>query len=212
MSQDLQIHQARLDISQTEYDRLWALLSEDERSRANKFKHEHLQRNFVAARGNLRAILAQYLACEPNQILFSYGDRGKPYVENVYFNLAHSQNLAIYAVCGDREVGIDLEYIDFKVDVNAIAKRYFLRSEQEFIKNLSDRANYVAKYLAFYRAWTLKEAYGKATGQGLANILNSLDISSLLELPIGETLQINGWKLQSLNTQSDYCAALCVCL
>ena len=206
MSQDLQLCQARLDVSPIEFERLWQFLSEDERSRANNFKREHLKQRFVAARGNLREILAKYLACKPNEILFSYGDRGKPYVDEVYFNLAHSQDLAIYAISGDREVGIDLEYIDLKCDVDAIAKNYFLPSEQKLIKGLSDRA----KYLAFFRAWTLKEAYGKATGQGIANILDSLDVSALIEMPIGETLQLGDWKLQTLDTPPDYCAALCV--
>ena len=206
MSQDLQLCQARLDVSPIEFERLWQFLSEDERSRANNFKREHLKQRFVAARGNLREILAKYLACKPNEILFSYGDRGKPYVDGVYFNLAHSQDLAIYAISGDREVGIDLEYIDLKCDVDAIAKNYFLPSEQKLIKGLSDRA----KYLAFFRAWTLKEAYGKATGQGIANILDSLDVSALIEMPIGETLQLGDWKLQALDTAPDYCAALCI--
>ena len=206
MSQDLQLCQARLDVSPIEFERLWQFLSEDERSRANNFKREHLKQRFVAARGNLREILAKYLACKPNEILFSYGDRGKPYVDEVYFNLAHSQDLAIYAISGDREVGIDLEYIDLKCDVDAIAKNYFLPSEQKLIKGLSDRA----KYLAFFRAWTLKEAYGKATGQGIANILDSLDVSALIEMPIGETLQLGDWKLQTLDTTPDYYAALCV--
>ena len=206
MSQDLQLCQARLDVSPIEFERLWQFLSEDERSRANNFKREHLKQRFVAARGNLREILAKYLACEPNEILFSYGDRGKPYVDGVYFNLAHSQDLAIYAISSDREVGIDLEYIDLKCDVDAIAKNYFLPSEQKLIKGLSDRA----KYLAFFRAWTLKEAYGKAIGQGIANILDSLDVSSLIETPVGETLQLGDWKLQTLDTAPDYCAALCI--
>ena len=206
MSQDLQLCQARLDVSPIEFERLWQFLSEDERSRANNFKREHLKQRFVAARGNLREILAKYLACKPNEILFSYGDRGKPYIDGVYFNLAHSQDLAIYAISGDREVGIDLEYIDLKCDVDAIAKNYFLPLEQKLIKGLSDRA----KYLAFFKAWTLKGAYGKATGQGIANILDSLDVSALIEMPIGETLQLGDWKLQALDTAPDYCAALCV--
>jgi len=218
MAQDLHLYQASLDISPIECDRKWQFLSEDERSRADRFKRDYLKRNFVAARGNLREILAQRLSCEPQEVQFSYGDRGKPYIKSsqnpqgIYFNLAHSQDLVIYAVCYDREVGIDLEYINPKCDVDSIAKRYFLPSEQKIIQKLCDRN----KYLAFYRAWTLKEAYGKATGQGIANILDHLDISSLLEMPMGETLQIAGWTLklldQELTIDSNYAAALCVAL
>jgi 4'-phosphopantetheinyl transferase len=211
MSPDLQIFQVRLDISQIECDRLWQFLSEDERSRANNFKREHLKQRFVAARGNLRQILSEYLCCEPTEILFSYGDRGKPYVEGVYFNLAHSRDLAIYAMSSDREVGIDLEYVDRKCDIKTIAKRYFGSSEREIIERLSDRNQDLAN-LAFYRAWTLKEAYGKATGQGIANILDFIDIGELLELPIGEVLQIDNWALKALDTQPSYAAALCLAI
>ncbi|GBO56613.1 4'-phosphopantetheinyl transferase [Pseudanabaena sp. lw0831] len=213
MSSDLQLYQARLDISVSECDRLWQFLSEDEQSRADRFKREHLKRNFIAARGNLREILAPRLGCEPNQIQFSYSDRGKPYIHNshcVYFNLSHSQDFAIYAVCSDREVGIDLEYINPQCDVDSIAERYFLPSEQKIIQSLSDRD----KYLAFYHAWTLKEAYGKATGEGIANILDYVDVSSLLEMPMGKTLQIKELTLKlldsELNIDSNYAAALCV--
>ncbi len=217
---DLDLDKFRLDISQLEYDRLWLYLSEDERSRANNFKREYLKRNFVAARGYLRVLLAQRLGCEPHQIKFSYGDRGKPYLEGinsgVYFNLAHSQDLAIYAICGDREVGLDLEYINPKCDFLSISKRYFLPLEHEIIHRihgLGDRHQDLAR-LAFYRAWTLKEAYGKATGQGITNILDRIDISPLLESPVGETLAIEGWVLKLLSTElalnSSYAAALCV--
>ena len=205
---DLQLYQARLDISQIDFEHLWQFLAEDERSRANNFKREHLKQRFVAARGNLREILGKHLSCEPSEIIFSYGDRGKPYVEGIYFNVAHSQDLAIYVVCGDRDMGVDLEYIDPKCDVEGISQHYFLPSEHEIIRSLSDRE----KYLAFFRAWTLKESYAKATGQGIANTLNLVDISSLLKMPIGETLQIDGWTLTTLETQPNYAAALCVAI
>ncbi|WP_271253861.1 4'-phosphopantetheinyl transferase family protein [Pseudanabaena sp. Chao 1811] len=216
MTTDLQLYQARLDISEIECDRLWKLLSEDERSRADRFKRENLRRNFVAARGNLRIILAQWLGCKPKAIQFSYSDRGKPYLQNskgIYFNLAHSQDFAIYVVSSDREVGIDLEYINPQCDIEGIAQRYFSPSEYEVIKGLGDRDPSLAVQ-AFYQAWTLKEAYGKATGQGITNILEGLDVSPLLETAIGTTLQIGDWNLKLLSTELElgisYAAALCI--
>jgi len=212
MSQNLQLYQARLDISPTECDRLWQILSEDERSRADRFKREYLKRNFIAARGNLREILAPRLGCEASAIQFGYSDRGKPYIQNfngLHFNLSHSQDLAIYVICQDREVGIDLEFINSQCDVDSIAKRYFLPSEQKVIGYLCERD----KYLAFYRAWTLKEAYGKATGEGIANILDQVDVTPLLECPMGETLRIQNWNLKLIASEFqidlNYSAALC---
>ena len=213
------LHQVRLDISQIEFDRLWLFLSDDERSRADRFKREYLRRNFVAARGNLRALLAQRLGCLAQEIQFSYGDRGKPYIQDsdIYFNLAHSQDLAIYAICGDREVGIDLEYINPECDFESIARRYFLRSEQQIIQRLGDLNKDLAR-LAFYQAWTLKEAYGKATGQGIANILDIVDVSRLLEISGDKIVTIGDWTIKLLGSELDseldidvnYAAALCI--
>ena len=213
------LHQVRLDISQIEFDRLWLFLSEDERSRADRFKREYLRRNFVAGRGNLRALLAQRLGCLAKEIQFSYGDHGKPYIRegDIYFNLAHSQDLAIYAICSDREVGIDLEYINSDCDFESIARRYFLRSEQQIIEKLQNQNLDLARR-AFYRAWTLKEAYGKATGQGIANILDLVDVSQLLEISGDKTLQIGEWTIKLLANELDceldidfnYAAALCI--
>jgi 4'-phosphopantetheinyl transferase len=220
MFQNLEFYQVRLDISAVESDRLWQLLSEEERSRANRYKHEYLRRNFIAARGNLRKFIAQNLGCDPQKIEFGYGDRGKPYIQNVqgipdhqklFFNIAHSQNLAIYVLSSDREVGIDLEYINLECDVEKIAKRYFLPSEQQIIADNQDQ--HLAKYLAFYRIWTLKEAYGKATGQGIANILDVVDVGSLVNMRVGESLHIyQSWALKLLDLDPNYAAAICVAI
>ena len=232
LQKSLQLYQIRLDISPSEYDQLWSLLSTDERSRADCFKKDNLRRNFIAARGNLRLILARSLSCEPTEIQFAYSDRGKPYLlddsnnlnkQKIYFNLAHSQDLAIYAVSQDREVGVDLEFINSQINFLGIAKRYFLASELQMIRELSDR-NLACQL--FYQIWTLKEAYAKATGKGIANLLNQIDVTPLLNSYLNssqqspkEFLQIGDWQLQLINSQffpfemdSNYMAALCVAI
>jgi 4'-phosphopantetheinyl transferase len=214
MEPTLQLYRANLDIAAVDGDRFWQWLSADEQKRANRFKREPLKRNFVAARGNLREILAQHLGCEPQDLQFGYGDRGKPHLKNapIHFNLAHSQDLAIYAVSCDRELGIDLEYLNLRCDVEEIANRYFVSAEKQIIRDLADQPD--QQSLAFYRAWTLKEAYGKATGQGIANLLDRVDVSPLLQRPMGEVWQIDGWQLQLLSTElsldANYAAALCI--
>ena len=91
-----------------------------------------------------------------------------------------------------------------------ISKRYFLPSEQQIIQN-RDQSLAIQ---SFYQAWTLKEAYGKATGQGIANILESIDVSPLLARSLGKTLRIGNWSLKLLSTEleldASYTAALCI--
>ena len=68
------------------------------------------------------------------------------------------------------------------------------------IAELGDRHRDLA-IQSFYRAWTLKEAYAKATGQGIANLLNQIDVTPLLD-GTKETLQVKNWQLQSISPQS----------
>jgi 4'-phosphopantetheinyl transferase len=114
-----------------------------------------------------------------------------------------------------------LEYINPECDFEGIARRYFLRSEQQIIEKLQNQNSDLARR-AFYRAWTLKEAYGKATGQGIANILDLVDVSQLLEISGDKTLQIGDWTIKLLATELhseldseldidvNYAAALCI--
>jgi 4'-phosphopantetheinyl transferase len=207
---NLYFTQAQLNINTYEFDRLWGMLCLDERDRANRLQNSHHRRNFVAARGNLREILGAWLDCQPEHIQFGYGDRGKPFVQNhrVHFNLAHSQDLAIYVISDDCAVGIDLEYVDQGRNVTQIAKRYFSETEQALIIGASDRH---AQQQTFFKAWTLKEAYAKATGQGIANILH-LDIAPLIDGD-RQIFQIGNWQLKLIDHElaiaPNFAAAIC---
>ncbi|SDM25317.1 4'-phosphopantetheinyl transferase family protein [Allokutzneria albata] len=81
------------------------------------------------------------------------------------FNLSHSGDLAVLAVSGDRRVGIDVEQ-HRELDHLGMAGRVLLPSEYEVIAALP-AADQPA---AFFRYWTVKEAYVKVTGQGLSGL------------------------------------------
>ena len=86
---------------------------------------------------------------------------GKPYFkehENLHFNLSHSGNFAVCIVAG-MPCGIDIEgNRPFKPSV---AKRFFSKTEYHWIY---DTENVSVQAERFFRLWTLKEAYAKATG------------------------------------------------
>lgn len=97
----------------------------------------------------------------------AYNSKGKPYFLSnceIFFNISHSSNY-VACVIGDRPVGIDIEKAR-EVRQN-LAKRFFDISEAEWIKECDSDER-------FFRIWTLKEAYGKATGQGVLDILGKI--------------------------------------
>lgn len=148
------------------------LLSEDELVRANRFYFEQHRQRFITGRGILRSILGRYLNMEASKIKFGYEPRGKPFLDkscdriNVNFNLSHSQDFALYAVSLNDSIGVDLEYIDPKTEVVSLAQRFFSASEFAAIES----APVEEQQKLFFRYWTCKEAYLKATGTGLKDL------------------------------------------
>lgn len=151
---------------------LTQILSPDERARAERFCFPRERQHFFVCRGLLRVILSRYLKLAPHQLRFSYGRWGKPALachepeSRICFNLSHSHGAALYAVTRDRSVGVDLEQMRPLPDIEPLAKRFFSQREFAVIDSLS-RAQ---KQVAFFKGWTRKEAYLKATGEGLSGL------------------------------------------
>lgn len=108
-----------------------------------------------------------------SEFAFSFGKAGKPYLagqNGLFFNLSHSGNYVLCAV-SDHEIGCDIEIVK-DIDLH-IAKRFFHRNEYEVIASQStDRA----KRELFFRYWTLKESFLKATGLGMKLPLDQFEI------------------------------------
>lgn len=84
---------------------------------------------------------------------------GKPFFPNcdhLHFNLSHSGE---YAACvlADHEVGVDIQKVQGAAAVRRIAPRILHAGE----------AAYREEERMLYRIWTIKEAYVKATGEGI---------------------------------------------
>jgi 4'-phosphopantetheinyl transferase len=112
---ELHVWQARLDSGK------WPnadALPTAERDRAAKLLSEAACRRWVAARWALRGVLGRYLEGEPAEIELRFGSRGKPMLAapdaSLRFNLSHSGELALIAVAGGHEVGIDIQLIGAK--------------------------------------------------------------------------------------------------
>ncbi|BAY94809.1 MULTISPECIES: 4'-phosphopantetheinyl transferase HetI [unclassified Tolypothrix] len=199
-----------LDKSVEELQYLATILSSDEFARAERFYFPEHRQRFIAGRGSLRTILSCYLGISPQEVQFDYEPRGKPLLASKFsysgltFNLSHSQNLALCAVSQNRQIGIDLEYIRPMSDLESLAQRFFLPGEYDLVRSLSPEQ----QSSVFFRYWTCKEAYLKATGEGIAQ-LEQIEIS-LTPTASAKLQTVTGWSLLEIPAADNYAAAVVV--
>lgn len=190
------------------------LLSDPELARAESFRFERLRRLFALSRGALRVLLSRYLRCLPEEISFVYGEKGKPTLANnsskLHFNTSHSGDIALFGFAMDLEIGVDVEQFRSMDDMPVIAARCFSAPEISDLESLPPDE----RVEAFFRCWTRKEAYIKATGNGLSSPLDSFRVTllpgqppRLTELfPAGRMAR--AWNLANLEIAEGYAAAL----
>ena len=100
-----------------------------------------------------------------------YGEHGKPYLigQDVFFNLSHSNERVLCAVSRG-EVGCDVEFMR-EFDLGT-AKRFFSNEEYAYLIDLEKEK----QKDAFFRIWTLKESFIKATGRGFSLPLRNFSV------------------------------------
>lgn len=215
-----EVHLWRVDLAATaDGEPRWLeILSSDEQARAARFHFARDRRRFATTRALLRIVLASYLGSEPQELVFSYSEKGKPFLEpqsrddRLEFNVSHSGELALMAFSRERQLGVDVEQIRENLDPASIARRYFSQNEQKQLAALEP----TERYGGFFRCWTRKEAYIKARGDGLSLSLDSFDVSlapgdhNALLSSRADGTEVTGWSLQDLSVAGQYAAALCV--
>jgi 4'-phosphopantetheinyl transferase len=216
---DLHVWQTSLDQSTESVTHFRAILSADERVRADRFHFDRDRRRYIVARGVLRSIIGRYLDVAPEHVTFDYGPQGKPRLSlgsgqiPLHFNVAHSHELALYAVTPALEVGIDIEYMLRQVaDIDQLAARFFSVNENAIYRALPA----IDRRVAFFRCWARKEAFIKAIGEGLSHPLDRFDVTlapdqSAAILTInGESVDPSAWSLFHLEPAADYIGAVVV--
>ena len=212
---EVHVWAAPLELPEARLAVIVAMLSPDEQVRAARFHFERDRGRFIAGRGFLRALLGRYLQTEPAQLQFSYSPRGKPSLaapanNGLHFNLAHSDALALLAVTRACPVGVDVERINPLRDAEGITERFFSPRESAALKALpADQ-----KPAAFFNLWTRKEAWLKATGDGISEFLSKSEVSFLPDEParflsiLGDTQAAAAWTLEDLKPAEGFKAAL----
>jgi 4'-phosphopantetheinyl transferase len=213
-SREVHLWIVRLEASEDNLARSLSWLSEEETSRAGRFRFERHRRAFVLGRAALRALLASYLSMDPAEVRFVYGPQGKPALEgqscSLRFNASNSGDLAAYAFTTGCEIGVDVEQHRPLRDLEHIAHRFFSPEEAAELRDLPE----ADKCIGFFNCWTRKEAYIKALGGGLSIPLDSFRVT----LRPGAAAQMvtlggiadaaRGWTLCDFYPAPDYTGAL----
>lgn len=193
------------------------VLTPVECDRADRFVTDTLTRRSIVSRGVLRQVLAQRLQLSADQICLATGPQGKPELADQHssilkFNLSHTGDVAVVALAWGRIVGVDVESIDRRVSRDDLAARFFSQRECDRYFSLSESL----RLAAFYRIWTCKEAYLKATGSGLAFPLGKFSVRVAPDEPPG-LIEVEGlpeepqrWSFVAPQVKPDYVAALAV--
>lgn len=152
-------------------------LSQEELARSAQFSTTELCNRWIIARGAMRCILANYSGTSPRSLKFHRGPHGKPYLvapsDDLQFNLSHSGDRALLAVTRNRRVGVDLERVDPRIDIEILSRHFFAPEEvaELFALPLEDRI------ASFFVCWTRKEAFVKALGVGLSRPLDRFRVT-----------------------------------
>lgn len=150
-------------------------LNGEEQQRAARFLDPRHGDRFTRIRSTLRALLAHYLHCAPQDVALSYTRHGKPVLRDLaipHFNLSHSRSLAAFVFGLDGPLGVDIEYVRPQKNLTGMLRHIASPREQAQLTALPAPA----AQQAFYRLWTRKEALIKGIGRGLGMGLRRIHI------------------------------------
>jgi 4'-phosphopantetheinyl transferase len=175
-------HVWRADLARAD-ERLAQLLSEQERTRAERLLSLRDRMHWARSRGLLRALLGRYLEVDPSAVRLATGPHGKPALADhadasaaeaattgaielsrVSFNLSHSGTVALYCFARGMAVGVDAEVDRRPIDELALAERMLDTHTVARLRALSDPTQ---RRREFLRAWTRHEAQLKCLGTGI---------------------------------------------
>lgn len=165
--------------------RLAALLTPEETARGGRFVRAADRDAFVLTRALVRTRLSHYAPTAPADWRFVTNEHQCPSVAAdqagmpwLSFNVSHTDGLVVLAVTRGHRVGVDVENVTRPV-LEAVPERHFAPDEVRDLRALpvADQPR------AFFDYWTLKEAYIKARGMGLALPLDQFAFTLRGEAP-----------------------------
>ena len=173
------------------------------------------KRQFALTRALQREVLSAYAAeVAPMQWQFQSSAEGRPSLSppfdrtGLHFNLAHTSGVVAMVVCRHERVGVDVERLGSAP--LAVAERHFSAAETAQLRSLPPDA----QPRRFLQLWTLKEAYLKAIGTGLAGGLGRMsflyDAGGGFRFEHVDDADAARWQFQQFEIGAEHVLALAV--
>jgi len=166
-----------LDLAPEEADSLRAFLNPIEERRVAGIISPRDRRRAAVRLVRRRQVIADMLDLHPRDVVLGAGENGRPCVvspENAHLEFSASQcgDLSLLAISSDLRIGVDVESHDDLMDYARLLTWITTPDVVERVSQLSD----TEQREATLRLWTRKEAYLKATGQGIGSDLADVQL------------------------------------
>lgn len=176
-----------------------------ERHRAEGYLRPLDGARFAASRMATRVILSGYAGYAPERLRFCTDERGRPRLagHRLCFSLTRSGGVAVIVVAPE-PVGADVELMRARAGLTDLATAWFGAAEAGCIA--AGCAGSPVR--GFYWHWTVKEAYLKAVGCGLAELRNAEFVCGPEPFIRFRGAAESGWALSVTDLAGGYVAAI----
>ncbi|GAB3567283.1 4'-phosphopantetheinyl transferase superfamily protein [Spirosoma luteolum] len=181
------------------------LFTAGERDRADRFRQAADRRRFLLGRLLARSLAGAYTGQPAATVELVTGPQGKPDLNPAlgwHLNLSHAGNWVVLAL--DRQpLGVDVEWCRPDLPLDLMVSSSLQPTEQAVVARSSDPTG------QFYTYWTRKEAFVKATGQGLPDTFHEISVLDGVNLAPAALLTLGqNWLVRSFTVEPGYPAAL----
>jgi 4'-phosphopantetheinyl transferase len=162
----------------TQLDACEQFLTDSERERADRFRHEGARKQFIVGHAAIHLLLKQYLGNEYKSIQWKESEHHKPFIQladssiPLEYNLSHCEGFIAVAF-GTISQGIDIEQIRHLNDLEGISRQVFTEKELAEVFDTNDTE---IQNQTFFKFWSCKEAALKAHGTGFMKDPKSLEL------------------------------------
>jgi len=146
-----------------------SFLAPDELQRAERLRSKRNRQLFRRRRALRRFLLGRFLKTPPQKLSIEETKSGKPQFTasspvRCAFSPSHAENLFAMAIAPETEVGVDVEVMRPEWNVQLVAAMCLDSSQLRQLESFPAKE----RQKQFLRFWSLREAFAKATGDGIA--------------------------------------------